>query len=515
MLKRIALAGLACVAVGAHAEDPSKAIDAIGYNGAARLPEVALAPNDLTLDPAFTSFGGPGMSVFWPGGEGTSIEYGLRVFPSFTCSDGPIPFCTLTGYYVAGRRKLASGDWLGIVVRRTISGDLDDTFGGGGWISHANFAEVNDFAMLNDRVYFAGTRMVAGKETFAVACMELNTAADCPGFVSPNESFATHGATGNAIAKRIVANTANGLLVAGYVSTARGREIAVARFDATTGALIGQFNGDGLMTSLPSWVANIGGNDVDIYDMALAPASAAGGARVYIAGTVKRTATDYDGFILALHPGTGSGISGWSPMPAIYVEDDNTGNKKDAITAIAVQRNGQLAMTGWSETDTPNERRLILSRLNIDGTDDHGFCDGAVTCVRNDSGVGVVDDDWPVAIAERAGNRDLVVALTHNGSNANDPHPRQSVWQFGSSGNVKHASQVMDYADSQGGTAQQRWSSSGGMWIGNAGLGGTGSEVIAIAGTRKWDDTDYDMTLSHLIANDSIYADQFGGASSD
>jgi hypothetical protein len=89
------------------------------------------------------------------------------------------------------------------------------------------------------------------------------------------------------------------------------------------------------------------------------------------------------------------------------------------------------------------------------------------------------------------------------------------VWQFGSSGNAKHASQVMDYVDSQGWAAQQRWSSLAGMWIGNAGSGGTGSEVVAIVGTRKWNDTDYDMTLSHLIANDSIYADQFGGPNSD
>ncbi len=78
---------------------------------------------------------------------------------------------------------------------------------------------------------------------------------------------------------------------------------------------------------------------------------------------------------------------------------------------------------------------------------------------------------------------------------------------------MRHAAQTMDFPAGTGITA---WSRPFGMWIGNIELGSApNNEVIAVVGTRLYDPTDYDSTLTQLMANDSIYADQFGGTKND
>lgn len=514
MLK-VTLAGLVFAAVAAHAHE-KETIRAPSHGEEAHFPDGVSPPSDLTLDPHF--FDGGGTGAIWPPAPPnlTEIEGGLRIFPYKSCSDGPIFVCTLAGYYVAGRRRYVDHQWQGIVTRRRADGSEDSDFAPmtSRWASTGPLAVVNDAVVLNDKMYFAGAALVDGKLAFAVACVDLVTYDECSGFNWSQSGwtavFDNQGVDGDAIAERILADDSYGLLIAGEAKTANGREMAVVRA-STVGLPIASFNGSGLLTGLPL-SAPVPAADVGVYDMALAPAASPGGARLYIAGMSKRTTTDYDGFVRAMRPDSGASIAQWGgvePWIAIYPD---LGLGMDAVTAIAVQRDGKPVMAGWSQSDVANGRRMILARRNVDGGEDTGFCEGAGTCLRNDPAAGIPDDDWPVAIAERAGNRDLVIALQHASPDAANPHPQHAVWQFGSSGNMKHASVTMEFPRTGGmaGASQPL-----GMWIGNSGFAGIGAEVVAVVGMREFSPFDYDITISQLIATDSIYADGFGGASAN
>ena len=158
---------------------------------------------------------------------------------------------------------------------------------------------------------------------------------------------------------------------------------------------------------------------------------------------------------------------------------------------------------------------MILGRFKADGSYDYSFCGGTSICKRNFPWPGVSDQDRPAAIAEREGNRDLVVALTHARPVPSDQHLRQLVVQFSANGNLKHAQETMDYpSDSE---ETPRLSQAFGMWVGRSSQYGygTGDGVIAVVGMRRWSLVDSDATIAHLIANDSIFADQFGGPHND
>jgi hypothetical protein len=234
--------------------------------------------------------------------------------------------------------------------------------------------------------------------------------------------------------------------------------------------------------------------------------------RLYIAGTVKLTAADYDGFVLGLDPLTGFSTTGWL-WPQVYFESDNLDFKKDAVTALTVLRTGRVVMAGWSETDVAGERVAFIRRVNNDNSVDSSFC------TSGSSGkcripvrplVGVVNDELPVALAERYQNRDLVVAMKTR-TRSGDYHPAQAVMQFSSNGNVLHALQTLDFAADPGDAQWSRPFDMGRQYRIRHRPGERGGH-----GRRHaYLPTDYDGTLSQMLANDSIFADRFGGAQGD
>lgn len=468
------------------------------------------APSDLTVAPEFGMW-----TLFSPSLPGTlPVDIGLRVFLDTECRGPAQGDCdpTETGFYVVGRKRNTNNTWLATIARRQLDGSYDSGFGDGGWIyPSTDNSEVVDAAMADDRMYVLSTTNVSGTPVMFVTCTVLSTGDPClpyPGSIVDFGAGATHPIR-SAWARRIVYDSRYGLFVAGRVwTTARGWEIAIARLDADTGELITEFRGDGTNVGLPGWAAQTN-SDIDVFDMAVAPAGTPGGERLYIAGTVKLDATDYDGFVLGLNPYNGYTSTGWL-WPNFYYEADNAGYKKDAITAITVQRNGRLAMAGWTETDTPNEHLMILARTLTNGTFDPSFCAGEPVCKssvrRLKNGP---DDDLPAAMVERAGNRDLVVVLKQNSGDA-DAHPVQTIYQFGSSGTVVHAGQYLDYPSAPG---MSRWSQPFGMCAFKSTE--TGEDFIGIVGTRAYTRTTNDSTMSLLVATDSIFADSFGGPHND
>ncbi len=483
-----------------------ESIDATQVPDMPRSPDGTPTPSDLNFDLSFFSTGMASLSPISNPPNATDIGQGVRVFQWYKCQ----PLCQHLGYYVVGRITNENGTFQSTITRRKADGTLDLSFGTVGWMyPSSTVLDVEDEAIGSDKMYILSTIDFGGVPIMRVTCTVLSTGANCFSGAGGIVGFGASpsGAVRSAYARRIVYDPRYGLFIAGRVKTvARGWELAAARLDANTGGLVAAFHGDGTTTGLPTYAAQTS-SDVDVYDMTVVPAGIAGGERLYIAGTVKLTATDYDGFVLGLSPNDGYTQSGWA-WKQFYFEADNMGYLQDAATAITVQRNGRLAIAGWSETDVANERSMILGRMNADGSRDYSFCDESGFCKRNFPWAGVVEDDLPAAIVERSGNRDLVIALKHRRPAASDPRPRQLVVQYGASGNVGHASRTIDFPANTGVTA---WSTPTDMWIGNIAFSGEPeNEVVVVVGTRKWNTTDYDATLTQLKANDSIFAAQFG-----
>lgn len=519
---------LAGFAIGVQAGDWKEAIDATNHHDEPLAPNGSVLQSDLNFNPAF---GGGGMATFSPDTTNDYEQGGLRVFPFKTLAytGGPFPLILVEerGYFVAGRRKhYDTGLYDAIVGKIKMDGTPDTAFGANGWmaITTPPITSINDIAFdeATGNMYFVGSWAPGGNaEDFAVRCRNINTGNPCSGVGSLSSIAFDLGGSNRDVAQRVVFEPGIGstppyLYVGGFADTANGWRIAIVKLNATTGARVIAFGPDGKRSYLPP--AGIqSGSDANVFSMALAQASAPGGTRLYVAGNVKISADglNYDGYVLALNPTSGDGLSAFGIWQYIAYELDNPGYRKDAVTAITVQRNGKLAVAGWSETLTATEQHTILGRLNTNGTKDLGFCDNLGVCLR---GADLAPVDEPTAILERPDNGDLVVALKHNLASG-DQHPAQFVWQFGSTGNVVHAQQSMDFAAANG---QSRWSRPAGIALDTTPTvldPPNAKRHLVVAGTRKWADTgalrNFDLTLTHLLENDSLFADRFGGGASD
>ena len=533
MLKTFAFAALATLAIGsAHAADDfaKRATDATQPLQLNLAPDGSPTPSDLTLD---TNFSATGMRALWaPNQDGWSnTEDGVGVFPwdGVGTLPGPPPVTTNVhkGYYVVGKQKNTAGDaWRVWITRVDLGGITDTTFGTDGWIYGGAQGEIVD--VIVSRPYaFILSNMSAGAAT-RVACIDLSTPTGNSCFTG-FAGLLTWGVSASgprtaAYGQRLIYDARYGLFVAARImNTTRGQEVGVARISAGSGALIPQFNGDGYYFGLPAW-APASGAEVKVNALAVTPYGYAGTPHLYVGGQMKRdVAGDHDGFILGLAPATGVVSPDWD-WRAFYYENDNTGYKKDAITALAPLRNGKVAFAGWSETDDANHRPMIMGRVNSNGGFDANFCKGNSNrgpygcMVEHNIDEFYKPDSQPVALAERAQNRDLVVAMRSKNNGSMPPtNVITRMEQYSADGNRVHAALDVDYA---GGAGVTRWSRPFGMWMGHTGqwiggVDGTGEEVIAVVGTRLYSGTDFDATLIHLKATDSIFADAFGGGGGD
>lgn len=540
MIGRLVLAACAAAfaigAAGAADDDFAKqATDATRPLQLDLAPDGSPVPSDLTLD---ADFGSGGLKSIWPPGAAgwSDTEDGLRAFPwiGSVTLPGPPPVVLPNvhkGYYVVGRQKNTAGTaWRAWIARMNLAGAVDTTFGTDGWIYTIEVDDVVDAAVVGDKAYILGNIRTTAQAIPAalVQCKDLTYAGSNPnaGYCFPTGAgILTFGADPAgprtaAYAQRLAHDGRYGVFVAArVVNTSRGQEVGVARISADTGSLVAEFKDGGYNIGLPSW-APAAGAEIAVNALAVTPEGYAGIARVYVAGQMKRNAADHDGYILGLAPTNGILTTGWNwNERSYYYEDDNTGYRKDAITALAPLRNGKVAFAGWSETDDASLQPMFMGRVNGDGSYDESFCRGNAN--RGERGCMVeqhVDEFYkpvsqPVAMAERRQNRDLVVALRSKNNGSMPPtNVITRVEQYGANGNRVHAALNLDYAGSSG-TAH--WSRPFGMWMGGTGIAGLGEEVIAVVGTRLYADPDFDATITHIKATDSIFADAFGGAFSD
>jgi hypothetical protein len=539
MLLAIAAASAAGAAQAAVDDDALKqSIDATRPLQVDLDPAGSLVPNDLSLD---LDFNGGGLKSIWaPAPVGWSeTDDGVRAFPwvENVTVPGPPPVTVPShkGWYVIGKQKNTAGDgWRVWIARFNTGGMQDASFGTDGWIYGNAQDDIVDAVIVGHKAYilaniFSGT---AAPPATRVSCKDLGTptGSDCfPALAGVQTWGATAaGPRTAAYAQRLAYDSRFGLFVAARViNNNRGQEVGIARISADDGSLVTEFRDAGYNIGLPTW-ADPTQAEVSVNALVVTPAGYPGGTRLYVAGQMKRTANDHDGFILGLGPTNGATSTHWNWNDQSYwYEADNTDYRKDAISALTVLRNGKIAFAGWSESDQADTRPMMMGRVASDGTYDASFCAGnanrgARGCLvdppRTYSGPILIGsykpESTPVAIAERAMNRDLVVAqrFVDNGGTTlfpDDHRVRTLVQQFAASGNHAHAARTIDYAALGAG---DQWGRPFGMYLGPAGLE---PEVLAVVGTRHWSGVDYDATLSVLVATDTIFANPFGTANGD
>ncbi|MEO7063122.1 MAG: hypothetical protein ABI082_05015 [Dokdonella sp.] len=468
----------------------------------------ALAVSDLDFD---AGFGNAGEKIDDFNAGGHTHDTGMRTF--YRCQGFPcVPY-----YYVVGNHFNGTAYDV-LVAKTTLDGTPVTNWGNGGKLTVPTSMTIRDVTIdgASGRLYFVGAQsFLTPDQQFSVFCLDLATGASCVGFGNLHGPGGDYqlidfnlGASNTDVATRVLFDPAGFLYVAGYADSAVGYQIAVAKLSVTDGALVPTFDGDGRATfnfgSIPS------GRDVNVFDMALLPPSIVTiGEQLILVGNIKVSATNYQGYLVGIDTANGSLAS------SVAVNNPDI-SQSAAVTAVVVLHAGDIAMAGTADTSVAGQPALLLARMHASGvlSFDAGFC-GSGICTKALTGAGL-GNQWkntrPSAIAERSNNRDLVIGLTAgtwtydfvNGTYALSQ--KQVVQQYGASGMTLHASQEMAFPAVTVGDAA---ASSAGMLV--------DSNSVMLTGSRVWStaNDDVDITVTRLLANDTIFADQFGGTSSD
>lgn len=469
---------------------------------------VAFAGTDLDLDPGFGPSGqGWVYEDFNVPSEGNNDE-GLRAFNQCDMAAGLCIFPPSYHYYLAGFHAHTDGHVDAAVSLLDESGALVPSFGSNGKLTVATgLSSIRDVAFDSaaNRLYFVGGQRLFATTSleFGVFCLDLTARVACSDFGDVGNGtqliIFDLGGGNDDVATRVVYR-AGSLYVGGYAAAPNGFQMAIAKLNSAHGGLVTAFNGTGQKSVVLGDRSS--GQDVNVFDMAIS----ATGSWLYLVGDYNKTTGDYDGFAYALSASNG----GLGNLQSIAYENDNPGLlENDGITAIGVQANGKLALAGFSG-DIGGVYQLMLARLDPGLALDPSFC-GSGVCVKHPGYA--PPHDWsavlPSAIAERPGNRDLVIGLQAitwrpdfvGGSWLKSQ--KQVVQQYGASGKTLHASTEMEFP----GNTPAAYSE--GMSVNDS--------VVELVGTRVWDtsNNDLDITMMRLRANDSIFANQFGGSNSD
>lgn len=475
-------------------------------------PEGTPWPNDLRADPDFGAQNG-NVRLAAPDRAGFLPQHrAVRVFPWHT------PLHGLSGYYLFVRQKYETLGWGAWITRVHINGEVDTDFGSEGWMSIPGVPRsVDDAALADDRLYVLRSVAEGGTNRAQVQCWSLATNSDCfPG--GPVTLRFNVGAAINASGRRILHDSRYGLLVtANLRHTTAGNTVGITRLDATTGAAVTTFGTQGFINTAPPW-ASQPRPLASIYDMALAPAGTPGDDdRLYLVGSARTQAAggDDDGFVHAIDPVTGAGIAGWNWQQVSYEADNPAGAEDDAVTTLTVQRNGRVAVAGWSIHGVTGFQDLILARFLANGLPDPVFCGGEACNKSLDySYMTQPKDNVPVGIAERVLNGDLVVLHTDRyPSEPGSEFQMQSLRQFGASGNREQGRSEFLHAQ-----PMDRLSAPTALWIGQLGPLGYGPEVVVAAGYQSYNSTVIRPTIAHRISTDhpnTIFVTGFGHANND
>lgn len=452
----------------------------------------------LVFDPLFGNTDQIGQSTFNLDYSNAAIGEGLRVYPM----PGNI------GWYVLARHKNASGYWDAVVIKVRPNG-LQDTV----YLVVTGMRDIKDAVMdpVTGKFYFAGSGRppaVPGSDReFAVTCVDIQTSpggSTCQGFGNGGTAYVGFnlGGGNNDYARRMVVRPNIGLLLIGVADlTDQKQAIAVASLYRGSGALYTAFGTGGRFTKVFNTATPHA--YLDVADAALSN-DADAQTRLYVAGLFSRddALRNFDGYVLALEAMTGVPDAGFGTDEiGVSIVSPNLGNCSvncwDGVSAIHVLHDGKLAFGGWS-TDINLNQQLILGRLNHNGRYDASFHNGGWFSFKTlyaTSGFMA-----PTAIAERAEWGELVVAMDRReDGNATTPTVQALGW-WSANGSALLAGTQSSFPTALGET---RWESGVSLLV--------DGDSVMLAGTRRWNATDYDVTLSRILfrGEDIIFADSF------
>ncbi len=478
----------------------------------------ASAATDLDLDAGFGANGS--IFVDFSDGQG-SYDVGMRSFKECNKAQGVCAFPLAYHHYVAGIHNHGSTQDAAITLISD-AGVPIASFGTAGKLTvPTSMSAINDVAFDpgTDRLYFVGAQRLFSTTSleFGVFCLDLPARAPCGNFgnVGNGTQLVVFdlGGSNEDVATRVLFDPQGYLYVAGYADATNGSQVAVTKLSAANGAPIAQFAGSGhagfVLGNRPT------GQAVSVSGMALMPASFQGIAldKLYVVGSYKTSFDDNDGYVLALDAENGTYVN----ARTIAYESDNpflNPHGNDSVTAITVLANGKLAVAGYSDTTTLNQPALLMARMQANSSLalDTGFCGSGICVEQVGDGTLGWRNTYPIAIAERPNTRDLVVGMQATVAQIDFVTSqiyhvqKQVVQQYAANGGTLHAEAQIQFPAADATTLVVR---SSGMNVSNS--------SVELVGWRAFTSSpsNLDFTMSRMLANDTIFADQFGGAHSD
>lgn len=335
---------------------------------------IAWAANPGDLDPTFDSDG-----VLYTDVAGTDMAYGVAVDDS-------------TGKVVAVGES--DGDFA--VARYTSTGILDTTFSGDGLVTTAVSVNVDmalDVVIETDgQIVAVGFEEDAGGNPIAFVAVRYNE----DGTLDTN--FGSGGIFSDALGGTLAQATAVALqddgqiIIAGTVDD----DFAVARLDASTGALDITFNTVGYNTTDIA-----GGGRADEAHAVLIQTS----GKIVVAGAAEDSGGDHQDFALARY--TTEGLLDTTFGSSGRATQDISRNPSLKINDLAYgldeQSDGKLVLAGIVETaDVTNVTDIGLARFSADGILDTTFGTSGTVLTQQ------ADNDWAYDLAVQPTDKILV-----------------------------------------------------------------------------------------------------------
>lgn len=462
-------------------------------------PFGSIAFSDLAPD---ATFNGSGSRVADFNSAAGQFDVGLRVFPG---SDG--------GYWLAGYQAGPSNARSLAIAKLKADGSYDTSYNGTGRkLVASTMLEITDVAKgSGDTLYFVGTQKTGSNTDLdiQVACID-NTGAPCGSFGESGIKavwldLGADAANKNDRPLRIVWH-ASQLYIVGETDTGSGSATNKAAFAINLNPSSGAQNmgfGNvpahaGVFVYNPDMTPNARDAAFDV--LAYSPEPFA--YRLVIVGLKQRAPSggDIDGFVLSVN-----GVTGQTDG---FIDDSVYGDlgtsKQDSVTRVARRHNGGFVVAGvaYNDSASPSSQyELLLAAYKPDGALDNDFGGGSSNMRHQ---LLLSGTNTPYGLAERADTRDLVVGLNIKDDLFGDGHPMQAVVQLGSNGTPLHATAILDFAANLAADKQS---------VGNDLI--MHDNAVVTAGHRRWATGDYDMTAARFVANDTIFANNFGRPDSD
>jgi uncharacterized delta-60 repeat protein len=319
------------------------------------------------LDPTFNASGTPGFRI--DNLTGLPDVYDFATAMAFT-SDGKI---VVAGY--------TQNDDYFLVVRYTMAGALDGTFGTGGYLrvrsEAGNSARGYGLALQGDgKIVVAGWNWPGNKD-FCV--MRFNTDGSFDTGFGTGGKVTTQVGPGNDEARNVAIQSDGKIVVTGFSSNGTNNDFAVVRYTAT-GALDASFGTGGIATT------NINGDDLP-EDIAINNTD----GTITIAGTSNVSA---NGDFTVVRYTSGGLLDGTFGTGGITTTDIGSGTE-DQAHSLAVQTDGKLIVAGTTKPSANSD--VVVLRLTTAGVLDGTFGTGG-KAIENYVGFNSDDDCRSVAL---------------------------------------------------------------------------------------------------------------------